>query len=640
MMSVAVTSCSSSDEPDPENNKQVTSFTLPAVIDITPAGEYTFDAPEGSVPSTSDYLLLENASGISTLSSIIATTNNSFTVRFNKSVTDGIYRVYLKSGDRRISLGSITINIVTVVLEPAPGATIYGVVATSTGGVKDVVVSDGFEVTTTDQDGVYNLRSDKENGYVFITLPSGYEADNIGVMPVIYKNTNLDNKTAERHDFKLNAISGQDNYKVLFLGDMHLAKRNNDIAQFGDVTNDINSYCRSHASENIYLITLGDMTWDIYWYDNAFQFPQYKELVNTNLAGQTIFHTMGNHDNDYKALNNFNAEIQYRANMAPNYYSFNIGKVHYVVLDDIDCDTYDGTTSRDYKRKLNQKQLNWLAKDLQYVDNSTPLVITSHAPYFRPDKNSITSFYCSQDDSSITNQLFELIKGHKVHFVTGHTHVNYNVVAEDIPVQGYDFTEHNVAAVCASWWWSGKLTPGQHLCTDGTPGGYAIWDIKGTDMKWTYKCAGMDENVQFKAYDLNKVSFSNADVPNMTGAASKVLTQWNTYCAAYPGTQNNEVLINIFNWNPHWTLEVTTPNGSKLPATQVKAYDPQHIAAMTVKRFNAANLTSVPNFCTEEWFHFFKVTAPDATSTLTIKVSDEFGHTWTETMTRPKAFTK
>jgi hypothetical protein len=35
----------------------------------------------------------------------------------------------------------------------------------------------------------------------------------------------------------------------------------------------------------------------------------------------------------------------------------------------------------------------------------------------------------------------------------------------------------------------------------------------------------------------------------------------------------------------------------------------------------------------------FKVTASSANSTLDIKVTDRFGNVYTETMTRPKAFT-
>ena len=123
----------------------------------------------------------------------------------------------------------------------------------------------------------------------------------------------------------------------------------------------------------------------------------------------------------------------------------------------------------------------------------------------------------------------------------------------------------------------------------------------------------------------------------MSGSA-KVTKEFDKYTDAYPANSNNEVLINVWNWDPSWTITVTTESGQNLTCTPVTAYDPLHIAALTVKRFNKANLSSVPSFITEEFVHFFKVKAPDATSTLKITVKDQFGNTWTEDMKRPKAF--
>jgi hypothetical protein len=103
-------------------------------------------------------------------------------------------------------------------------------------------------------------------------------------------------------------------------------------------------------------------------------------------------------------------------------------------------------------------------------------------------------------------------------------------------------------------------------------------------------------------------------------------------------SSKNEVLINVWNWSPRWTVTVTTAGGTNLPVTMTSAYDPLHIAALTVKRFNSSSITSTPSFVTESSHHFFKVTAPDADTDLVITVKDEFGNTWTENMARPKAF--
>ena len=65
--------------------------------------------------------------------------------------------------------------------------------------------------------------------------------------------------------------------------------------------------------------------------------------------------------------------------------------------------------------------------------------------------------------------------------------------------------EHNTAAVCATWWWTGKSGyAGNHICKDGSPGGYGVWEIDGTDARWFYKSMGKPQNYQFRSYDLNR----------------------------------------------------------------------------------------------------------------------------------------
>ena len=83
---------------------------------------------------------------------------------------------------------------------------------------------------------------------------------------------------------------------------------------------------------------------------------------------------------------------------------------------------------------------------------------------------------------------------------------------------------------------------------------------------------------------------------------------------------------------------MTDENGNKLEAKEVWAYDPLHVAALSVKRFNSSTLTSTPSFITEKFTHFFKVKAVDADTDLVITVRDEFEHEWTELMERPKEF--
>lgn len=626
----------SDDEKTPADNFDV-QFTVPGSVDVTEGGECTFAVSGGGKsPLTTDTFILESDAGVSYVCPIVNTSSDSFTVRLADGCETGYYKVFVKRDARKKSFGRIYINIVEDIdFKPDAGTTVYGIVSSAGVGVENVVVSDGAEVTVTNEKGIYQLKSAKKWGYVFISVPSGYEVPSVGVLPQFHRALKNSADVVERADFKLEKVDGQDSYKIFMLGDMHLANRTGDLGQFAQFTSDLTDYMTRHKGEKMYALTLGDMTWDLYWYSNSYYFPQYLNTVNSQIKNLQIFHTMGNHDNDFQTRSDYDAAVKYVDQICPTYYSFNIGKVHYVVMDDIDCSSYDGSTSRNYVKSLSAEQLDWLAKDLSHVDKTTPVVVAMHAQVFYPT----TSGFKIDHDPVNTQRLFDILDGYTVRFVTGHTHKLFNVTPDAPIVDGHNFREYNSGSVCASWWWSGNLTPGIHIGTDGTPGGYGIWDVTGTDFQCLYKSTGWPEEYQFRSYDLNNVHFSMADVPLMpSDISASVKNAYMQYVNAYPQNNDNEVLINIWNWNSDWTLSVVDENRKTLPYTEVWAYDPLHIAALSVKRFNNAGLKSTPLFITDKFTHFFKVKADDADTDLVITVKDEFGNEWTENMQRPKAF--
>lgn len=626
----------SDDEKTPADNFDV-QFTVPGSVDVTEGGECTFAVSGGGKsPLTTDTFILESDAGISYVCPIVNTSSDSFTVRLADGCETGYYKVFVKRDARKKSFGRIYINIVEDIdFKPDAGTTVYGIVSSAGVGVENVVVSDGAEVTVTNEKGIYQLKSAKKWGYVFISVPSGYEVPSVGVLPQFHRALKNSADVVERADFKLEKVDGQDSYKIFMLGDMHLANRTGDLGQFAQFTSDLTDYMTRHKGEKMYALTLGDMTWDLYWYSNSYYFPQYLNTVNSQIKNLQIFHTMGNHDNDFQTRSDYDAAVKYVDQICPTYYSFNIGKVHYVVMDDIDCSSYDGSTSRNYVKSLSAEQLDWLAKDLSYVAKTTPVVVAMHVQVFYPT----TSGFKIDHDPVNTLRLFDILDGYTVRFVTGHTHKLFNVTPDAPIVDGHNFREYNSGSVCASWWWSGNLTPGIHIGTDGTPGGYGIWDVTGTDFQCLYKSTGWPEEYQFRSYDLNNVHFSMADVPLMpSDISASVKNAYMQYVNAYPQNNDNEVLINIWNWNSDWTLSVVDENRKTLPYTEVWAYDPLHIAALSVKRFNNAGLKSTPSFITDKFTHFFKVKADDADTDLVITVKDEFGNEWTENMQRPKAF--
>lgn len=627
--------CSSSkDDNDDLVNDFDVQFELPSSIDIYQGEEYKFSVKDGKSPSSSDFFILESDAGISTTYSIVSTSSESFTINFDDKITSGYYRVFIKRGARKKTYGKFYINIVEDIgFVPEEGTTVYGIVSSEGEGIEGVVVSDGYEVTTTDERGIYSLASEKKNGYVFISVPGNYEVSNSNNLPMFFQQLTAEN-TIEQKDFEL-IKTDNTKHVVLALADWHLAGRNNDEYQFNSqMLPDINETISEYKAQGtkVYGLTLGDLSWDTYWYQNNYKLPDYlKQMYKIN---STIFNVIGNHDNDPYVANDWDAAKPFKQLVAPNYYSFNLGDVHYVVLDNIEWVNSGGSQgnigSRNYNGKVVSYQMEWLKKDLATIkDKTTPIVVAMHIPlYSYPNLNADGSQSNSLrlDNGS---QILSYLNGFSnVKVLTGHTHCNFTV--EDSP----NVMEYNIAAISATWWWTGRNGyAGNHICKDGSPGGYGVWEIDGKDMQYFYKSMGYEKDYQFRAYDLNEVHITAEKfAPESTEAKMA------EYAGVYGSSNNNnEVLINVWGYDEDWKIEVKE-NENPLDVQRVNAKDPLHIISYEAQRLNVgSNPTSA--FVTNNTAHLFKAQASSATSTLTIKVTDRFGKVYTETMTRPKTFT-
>lgn len=105
----------------------------------------------------------------------------------------------------------------------------------------------------------------------------------------------------------------------------------------------------------------------------------------------------------------------------------------------------------------------------------------------------------------------------------------------------------------------------------------------------------------------------------------------------YKDVGSNVVYINVWNWDPEWTISVS--DGVKeLPVEQIYGLDPLHTAATKWP----ASPTAVPTraaFATQPSILSFPVTAPDSQHDADrVTVTDRFGKTYKEVMSRPKAF--
>lgn len=625
-------SCGGNVEPENPDNKIIaTNVSVPSPVEVEEGATLIIKLKGKTNIREDDSIVLRSSSNTDYICPIVYV-EDSYQLEFKpvEGVTSGYYKVYVRRNDTNYYVGTMDLTFLkALVIEPEEGTNVYGIVQCDGKGVEGVLISDGEVFVKTNSDGIYQMKSSKRWQYVFMVLPSGYEAPTQGVLPQIHATISSDINKADRKDFEL-IKADNDNFTLFVCGDMHLANRTNDIKQFNAFSKTLNEAI-SGASGKSYVITLGDMTWDLYWYSNSYQFPQYLATANSNFRNIAFFHTMGNHDNDMNSVGDFNKAFRYTRDIAPTFYSFNLGKIHFIVMDNIDYnDVGTGSDLRSqYKRNYTAEQMEWLAKDLSYVDKSTPVFITSHAPISYPSgATGWSNDYLNGANSSGEANLAEFISavyGYDVHFLSGHTHNIFNRKHSD------KLSEHNQGAVCASWWWSGYLTEGIHLSQDGAPGGFGIWKFNGTSFTQSFRAAGHDDSYQFRAYDINKVK---EVITSSLGGNHKDFTKYSSAMQSYPA---NTILINVWDYDQNWKVTVKE-NGTDLKVTPVTAYDPLHIVALSAPRCSSSGANSTPSFLTSSWCHFFTATASSASSTVTVSVTDRNGRTYTETMKRPKAF--
>ena len=418
-------------------------FVVPESVTLTPEeNTLTFRVRFAKSPEETDIIVLETA-GKSHDCPITAVSEKNFTIDLYDGLKAGSHTVSIKRGSRVKEMGVMNVIISTSEIKPESGSTVYGIVTCGGKGLKDVVVSDGYAFALTDAEGVYQLESDKRLGYVFVSLPSGYEATCVGSQPKIHYTLKADAKVPERVDFTLVESGDQSDHVLLAIGDLHLANRgsnsNNDMNQYLQFVSDINAYIAANSGRKVYALTLGDITWDIYWESKGFGLDKAIEYLN-KINSIPVFNTIGNHD--HACLSGVVGDIDcaryWREIVAPTYYSFNIGDVHYVVLDDIVADN-PGDGSRAHSNNLTDDIINWLKKDLSYIPKSKSVVLAMHAPLYS----------LPADDQAAVALAISGYTNAQV--ISGHSHkVNNSVAATHF--------EHNSGAACATWWCSGRIS--------------------------------------------------------------------------------------------------------------------------------------------------------------------------------------
>ena len=290
------------------------------------------------------------------------------------------------------------------------GMTVKGIVKDSAGnGIAGVVVSDGLEVTATDERGIYYLASDlARRNFVFVSVPADCEIPATQGCPRFYRK--IDRKQAvNRADFTLTRRkTPSDRHSLIVMADIQLAADNTSVDSYlGHVVPDVLKTVQGLPTE-VYGVSLGDLVWN-----DMSLFPKYRQGLET--LGFTTFSLPGNHDHDPAELTDSLALQSYERYFGPANYSVNIGKIHYLFLDNILFD-HAPTAEEEYTIGLTDEICRWIEADLRYVPAGSTLVVSSHCPILYHTKNTAARNHRN------FQRFLDAISPYKVHAFGGHKH--------------------------------------------------------------------------------------------------------------------------------------------------------------------------------------------------------------------------
>ena len=276
-------------------------------------------------------------------------------------------------------------------------------------GIPGVLVSNGRDVVRTNDRGRYRLPNIYDRGHaptrpeamsIFITKPSAYDVpvDKDNVPQFFYHHIPGGSpKNVRGEDFRFGGLpaSGRlprlinfpliegehkSHFRIVVSGDTQ-PYSNTEVGYVRD------TIAREWATmpDLEAVIVEGDVMGD-----DLDLYPRFKNTLSLAKAPQ--YYVAGNHDLDFDAPTDKNSFDTFKREWGPAYYSFDIGDVHFVVLDDVKypCtpteDNLDGlhgngnqcdtpTTSPTYNGVVSAEQIEWLRNDLAHVPTDKLIVL-------------------------------------------------------------------------------------------------------------------------------------------------------------------------------------------------------------------------------------------------------------------------
>lgn len=402
--------------------------------------------------------------------------------------------------------------------------TVKGYVKSGNQGLGEVLVTDGYSFTVTDNKGNYAIELNEKADFVYILTPKGYVADFSSGVPQFYLPVD---KARKEYNFDLQPMKGDANhFAMITMADTQLDTASDVHRLMSETLPDMQETLKQYTDVQTAGILLGDISWDVYVQNEA-----YKEFARQ--LNIPIYPVIGNHDFDKYMEPTPEADFAhiYKANFGPLYYAFQLGDVYYIVLNNM---VYYG--NKKYKTTLEQEdQMKWLELLLNCVlQQDKQVVVAMHAP-LKPSSERPLIPGGEKLKQMLMNKFQSTI-------ISGHYHRNTNT---DI---GAGIMEHNLGAICGTWW-NGDTG------SDGSPNGYQVFEGEGSKIKWYYKATGKDRSVQFKVYAKGTVM-----------------------------ERPNAVVVKIWNWDDAWRVRWYEDGKFMGDMSRFYSFDPDYLAHLNGRR--------------------------------------------------------
>lgn len=563
--------------------------------------------------------------------------------------------------------GEFTIDDIVEEVLPPDGYNVTGKVVDADGSpLTGVVVSDGLNCVRTMSDGSFYLESDLAKAtFVHVSTPSGYMSEVSGGIPKFYKAFSDVTPSGGIYDFgrfTLSPMDHPDRFTLLVSADPqpragswtldNIAYHSLDICQ--DYYQELYDVAHSITDRKVFGICLGDLV-----HDNMDLLDTYAQRLS--LLGYPTYNVIGNHDNDLSRSDDDASAWKFESLFGPRNYSFNLGGIHFVMLDNLIMkDNGEGKLSA-YDQGLTDDVWQWLQADMAYVPLTATVMVCAHSPMFKQQSGSERTNTARHGGHTNTSEggaygygdLFD--KYAKVHAWAGHTHSSFNFIYSS----SHRHKNVEVHTLARS---TGELFTNEYLA-NGTPRGFTVVEVDQGSIRWKFHpitrqrgkfvgvtsgyCAAGAPPYEWRSWDYDS---GGKAVMRDSGNLGESY-QMNVYPRGSYG--DGYVYANVFLWDEKWELPVWTPEGGP-PVAMTRIYtadnhsiisDVENVYDKADTEFRSwyktyanksggslADLDGYTTVASDRITTLFRAPAGASVSSGTVSVTDRFGRTYSRTI--------